>query len=102
MSRIIYTDVKGTITAVGGTGQVTTERMNGELVFIYVKATTSTNEFDFQIIDPSSRILRPYTDEVDTLYDSEILPVKGKHTLKVLNADVSEAFDYLLKVREIT
>jgi hypothetical protein len=76
--------------------------MYGEIVLIYVKATTVTTTFDFQIIDPSDRVIRQYTSSVGYIRDSEVLPVDGVHTLKILNSTVDEAFDVLLRVREMS
>ena len=102
MSRIIYQDIIKEVTAAGGTGTVNSDRMNGELMFLWVKATSAANDFDFQIIDPAGRTIRHYTDEVAYIRDSEILPVKGIHSLKILNASINELFDIMIRVREIT
>jgi len=104
MGRIIYQDVVKELTTAAGTATVNSDRMQGEILLIWVKAATATTVFDFQIIDPAptSRILRPYTSEKGFIRDSVILPVNGVHALKVINSTANELFKILLRVREIT
>jgi hypothetical protein len=102
MGRVIYQPIKKTITASSQTGSVNSDPMNGEIIYLYVKATSSDTEFDFQIIDPDNRILRSFVDEIEYIRSTEILPVNGIHTLKVLNSSADEAFDVLIKVRELS
>ena len=103
MGRIIYQDVVKSVTTAAGTGTVNSDRMQGEIILVWVKAATATTVFDFQIIGPApnSRILRVYTSELDTIRDSVILPVNGVHGLKVSNSTANELFKILIRVREM-
>ena len=91
-----------TITAAGGTVSVNTKRIRGTIAYWYVKAATSTTEFDFKITDSTGRDLREYIDEVDTLRDTEHLPLPaGKYTLTISNSSkADETFTVLLRLKE--
>ena len=86
------------IATVGGTVSVNTTRMQGDLILVYVKATTATNKFDFKLTDSKSRVFPYYKEEVGTLRDNPRIPLVGKYTLIIENADVDEAFDILLRL----
>ena len=89
-----------TITTASNTVSVNTKKLNGKLCYLYVKAKTSTTEFDFQIIDVDGRIVREYVDETGIIRDDQALPFDGKYTLKILNSGADETFEIMMMIEE--
>ena len=91
-----------TITPSTGTVAVnTTNRINGDIIFIYVKTKTEGQTFDFKLTDPKGRVITQYEEENLVIREQVRIPVKAmKLTLTIENATEDNPFDILLVVDE--
>jgi len=89
------------ILPVAGTISFNAPYVRGDLTLFYVKATTATTQFDVKIIDKRGRVIRHYQKEIGLIRDEGSVGIVGKHTITIENSTVDEAFDVLMKVKEI-
>lgn len=85
----------------GGDVQINTAYVRGELQFFYVAALKSDTQFDVKLIDKMGRINRHYQEETGTLRDEGLLGVLGKYTIAIENSSRDEAFQILMRIKEI-
>ncbi len=94
--------VRVSITPSGGDGSANTLKFSGaELVQFYVKATTSTTIFDFQLVDEDNDVILEYNaiegeHEEHAIY----IPLRGVYTLQIVDSTADEPIIAKLMINE--
>jgi len=88
-------------TSAGGWHITTTAKFNGLLRQIIVKANSDSNCFDFYIKDENDISIFGREDIDGELNEQVCLPVKGTHTLAIINSTIDESFTVYLAIQEI-
>ena len=79
----------------------TTAKFNGLLRQIIVRAKSDSNCFDFYIKDENDISIFGREDIDGELNEQVCLPVKGPHTLAIINSTIDESFTVYLAIQEI-
>ncbi len=103
---MIFAKYKYVLTVSGGTVSSNTDAMRGMIEQIIITPTTSTNQWDFNLIDRDGDIVYSRNVETGTINDRDsILPVgrdsTEKFTMQFLNVTANENIVVIFKVREI-
>ena len=89
------------VTATGTVAVNTTNRLRGDIIYIYVKTLTAGKTFDFKLTDPKGRILAHYKEEDTVLREQVRIPIHNtKLTLTIENATEDNPFQILMRLDE--
>jgi len=102
MSISIHKEIPSNVSTSGGNWHTTTtSKFNGLLRQIIIRANSESNCFDFYIKDENDISIFGREDVDGELNEQVCLPVKGPHTLTIINATSDEAFTVYLAIQEI-
>ena len=95
--KLIYRFEK-TANVVGGTWQDESLDMSAGAICrqVYVRPTTPTTTYEFNIYDYKNRLMRRFITVVDLINDLTEFPVKGKIKMRIISSSVDEPFDVML------
>jgi len=95
--KLIYRFEK-TANVVAGTWQDESLDMSAGAICrqVYVRPTTPTTTYEFNIYDYKNRLMRRFITVVDLINDLTEFPVKGKIKMKIISSSADEPFDVML------
>lgn len=102
---MLFAKYKYSLTVSGGTVAVNTDAMRGMIEQMIITPTTSTNQWDLQLIDRDGDIVYQRVSETGTVNDRTAWIPIGRDsneiiTMRILNATVNEVIKIIFKVRE--
>jgi hypothetical protein len=104
---MLFHKIKGVATVSSGSWSGNTPKFSmGVLRQIVLKATTSTNIFDFSLVDENGNTVFPTDKDSATAIEGSLnlnkvdIPLVGIYTMKISNATIDEDISYLLVVQE--
>lgn len=81
-------------TPTSGTWSATTHKFSGALLrHVYIRPTTASTTFDFQLTDEEGRVFIDMDDNTGCLNREYQIPLIGTYTISITNASVDELFD---------
>jgi hypothetical protein len=83
---------------VGGTWEDSSLDMSAGAICrqVYVRPTTPTTTYEFEIYDYKDRLMRRFITVTDIINDLTEFPVKGRIKMKIVSSSVDEPFDVML------
>lgn len=102
---MLFAKYKYSLTVSGGTVALNTNSMRGMIEQIIITPTTSTNQWDLNLIDRDGDIIYNRVSEVGTVNDRTALVPAGRDsseilTISFLNVTINEVIKIIFKVRE--
>lgn len=101
---MLWSKYKYSLTVSGGTVSGNTDFMRGMVEQLYVYPTTSTTQWDLNIIDRDGDIVYSRTSETGNLSDKAEIPVgrdsNERFTMQLLNVTANEVIKLIFRVRE--
>lgn len=101
MKLILQIQPTGVATTGGSWQENTLKISGGYLKEIYVKATTTTTTFDFDLVDSKDRVIYDENGNYGLLQQVEReICLKGIYTMRIANASANEPFEVYSAVDE--
>lgn len=102
---MLWAKNKYSLTISAGTVASNTDFMRGMIEQIIITPTTSTNQWDLNLVDRDGDIIYNRVSEVGTLNDRTAhIPIgrdsSERLTMRILNATINEVITIIFKVRE--
>lgn len=101
---MIWAKYKYSLTVSGGTVSGNTDFMRGMVEQLYITPTTSTTQWDLNIIDRDGDIVYSRVSETGSLSDKAEIPVgrdnNERFTVQFLNVTANEPIKVVFRVRE--